>query len=321
MNRRILVTGSNGYVGRHLTQKLLALPHMDVFGFNRAADATLPATSSLAGDLLEAGLPGWLGQIKPDVIFHCIGTSPQSPFENQLRVNVEGTRRLLQAVMDNALRPKVIVVGSAAEYGLRDDAVDENVICYPEGEYGIAKLAQTQIAQSFARRFDLPVMIARVFNVYGQSERHLAIAALAAQIAQAEALYPASSEVRVFNLRSWRDFIHVDDVANALLALAHNNTQNEVSGQIYNIGSGHSTAISTVLDSLLAQSPLGQDELKKLSLKLHGVQREDVSWADIGKIRQHTGWEPQISLTEGLKQELNYWRANLGDAAPLAKTP
>jgi nucleoside-diphosphate-sugar epimerase len=317
MNRRILVTGSTGYIGKHLTRQLLNLPDTEVYGFNRTYDEKLPAASYLEGNLLEADLLRWLGQIRPDVIYHCIGTSPKSPFENQLRVNAEGTRRLLQALIDNALKPRVIIVGSAAEYGLRGEAVDENAICKPEGEYGIAKLAQSQIAQSFARRYDLPVIIGRVFNVYGNTERHLAIASLAAQIVQAEALYPLPSQLQVYNLRSWRDFIHVDDVAGALMALSEINTQNEMSGQVYNIASGKSMPLSAVLDLLLECSQLRGDVLKKVELKLHGLQQKDVSWADISKIRQHTGWEPKITMESGLARELHYWRANIADTIAL----
>lgn len=318
MNKRILITGSTGYIGKHLADRLLPLEDVDVYGFNRTYDSRLEARFSLEGSILDADLSTWLERARPDVIFHCIGTSQRSPFDNQLLVNAEGTRRLLQALIDCELRPRVVIVGSAAEYGLRDEAVDEQAVCVPEGEYGIAKLAQTQVAQSFARRYDLSVVIGRIFNVYGITERHLAVAAMAGQIAQIEALAPLPSELHVFNLRSRRDFIHIDDALDALLALADKLGHTEASGQIYNIASGQSTAVSTVLDILLSNSRLSLTDLKSVELRMHGTQRADVSWADISKIHQHTGWAPAISLEEGLKLEMEHWRANLGDTVPVA---
>lgn len=317
MNRRILVTGSTGYIGGHLAERLLRLPGTDVYGFNRTYDAKLPANQCMEGNLLEADLLNWLGSVRPDVIFHAIGTSPRSPFGNQLLINADGTRRLLQAVIDNGLKPKIVIVGSAAEYGLRDEAVDENTVCMPEGEYGIAKLAQAQIAQSFARRYDLPVVVGRVFNVYGESERHLAVAAMASQIVQAEIVRPLPSELHVYNLRSWRDFVHINDVAEALLTLSELGYL-ETTGQVYNIGSGQSAAISSVLETLLDHSRLSKADLKNVELCMHGMQKEDMSLADISKIRQHTGWAPKISLEEGLRREMDYWRENIGEALPVA---
>lgn len=311
MKRRILVTGSGGYIGTHLAQRLLQLPDAEVYGLNRRPDPHLPLDHQLEGDILDVDLLGWLGDVRPHLIFHAIGTRSKSPFSNQLMVNVEGTRRLLQAFVDLEQRPKVVVLGSAAEYGLRDVPVDEMAVCQPEGEYGIAKLAQTQIAQSFARRYDLPVIVARIFNVYGQTERHLAIASLAHQIVRAEEAFPESSEVHAHNLRSRRDFIHIDDVVDALIALAANTSLNETSGQIYNIAAGHSIPLSRILDRLLQDAHMSKQDLKRVVLRVHGTQREDVSWADITKLRQHTGWTPRISLNEGLKRELEYWRQQL----------
>ncbi len=308
MKRRIFITGSNGYIGNHLTQHLLRLPDVSVIGFNRRFDEKLPADQQIVGDLLEVDLLSTLEAIKPDLVFHTIGSNPKSPFSHQLSTNVEGTRRLLQSLIDTGMRPKTIVLGSAAEYGLRDTAVDEQALCNPDGEYGISKLAQTQVAQSFARRYDLPVMIARIFNVYGQTERHLAVAAMANQITRAETGFPDYSELHVHNLRSRRDFVHISDVVRALVALAATTSMNETSGQIYNIGTGKSISLSTVLDTLLGHSTLGAEALRKVSLRLHGAQREDVSQADIVKIRQHTGWTPQVPLRSGLREELAYWR-------------
>jgi nucleoside-diphosphate-sugar epimerase len=318
MNKRVLITGSTGYIGKHLAERLLPLEDVDVYGFNRTYDARLEARFSLEGSILDADLSAWLAQARPDVVYHCIGTSQRSPFDNQLLVNAEGNRRLLQALIDAQLRPRVVIVGSAAEYGLWDEAVDEQAVCEPEGEYGIAKLAQTQVAQSFAKRYDLPVVVGRVFNVYGVTERHLAVSSMASQIAQIEAMVPLPSELHVYNLRSKRDFIHIDDTVNALLALGEKLSHTEASGQIYNIASGQSTAVSTVLDLLLSYSRLSREDLKSVELRMHGMQREDVSWANIDKIRQHTGWSPAISIEDGLKREMEHWRANLGDTVPVA---
>jgi nucleoside-diphosphate-sugar epimerase len=321
MTVRYLVTGSTGYIGRHITRHLLTQPeaqqNIEVFGFNRKNDGVLPVDHFLSGDILTADLLCWFEEIRPDVVFHAVGINPRAPFERQLLVNAEGTRRLLQALVDAGLRPKVVVVGSAAEYGLRDEPMDEEAVGRPEAEYGISKLAQTQVAQAFARRYDLPVVVGRVFNAYGHTERHLVIAAMAAQIAQAEARFPEPSEVNVQNLRSKRDFVHIDDAVDALLCLSRMDAHRELSGQIYNIAAGESVAVSTVLDQLLDLTRLNSQELHQVALNIHGAQKEDISWADISKIRQHTGWTPQVSLEEGLRRELNYWRAQVAQTAPV----
>lgn len=315
MKKRYLVTGSTGYIGRHIVRHLRALPDAEVFGMNRKNDGILPVDHFLSGDVLTADLIRWFERIRPEVVFHAVGVSPRSPFERQLSVNAEGARRMLQALVDAGLRPKVVIVGSAAEYGLRDEPVDEEMTCIPEGEYGISKLAQTQIAQAFARRYDLPVVIGRIFNAYGHTERHLVVASLTAQIAQAESRFPEASEVHVQNLRSKRDFVHIEDAVEALVKLSELTGHAETSGQVYNIAAGEPTAVSTILDILLDHTRLSRDELKKVELQLHGVQKEDISWADIAKINQHTGWTPKISLEEGLKRELNYWRSQVAVSA------
>jgi nucleoside-diphosphate-sugar epimerase len=311
VKKRILITGSTGYMGTHLTQRLLTSKQADIYAFNRAYDTRIEATQCLEGNLLSANLLGWLDDVKPDVVFHCIGAGPRVPFEHQLLLHAEGTRRLLQALIDTGQSPRIIVTGSAAEYGLQDEAVEEQTVCHPDGEYGISKLTQTQVAQSFAHRYNLPVVIGRVFNVYGQTQRHLAIASLASQIAHAEMVYPEYAELHVYNLRSRRDFIHMDDVVEALVALSALPHPSEASGQVYNIGSGYSTPISTILDWLLEHSRLNAAALKKVSMRLHGAQKEDNSFADITKIRQHTDWEPKVSLDRGLHRELNYWRTHV----------
>ena len=324
---KILVTGSTGYIGRFLTRRLLKNPVNEVYGFNRRPDPQLSSEHSLEGDILNVDWVELLKKVRPHQIFHTVGASAQSPFSNQLLVHGEGTRRLLQGLLDSGIgkQTRVIIAGSAAEYGLRDEAVDEMARCHPEGEYGIAKLTQSEIARTFVQRYDLPVTVARIFNVYGETERHLAIAAMAYQLARAEAVSPEPCELHVHNLRSWRDFIHIDDVVDALLALAAKpvstftlpvpSASMGMDGQIYNIASGQSTALSRVMDALLDATSLRGQALKNVTLRVHGAQREEISRADISKIRQHTGWIPKITLQEGLKRELEYWRQQVAFAS------
>jgi nucleoside-diphosphate-sugar epimerase len=317
MTRRILITGSTGYIGQHLTQRLLSSPQTEVFAFNRSYDTRLPADHCREGDLLNANLLEWLKKVRPHAIFHCAGTGPRAPFDQQMLLHAEGTRRLLQTLVDINQSPVVVMPGTSAEYGSSDENMAESLPGQPESGYGISKLAQTLMAQSFARKYNLPVMIGRIFNVYGQTPRHLTVASMASQLAHAERVAPDYAELHLYNLRSRRDFVHIDDVVNALLALSELASRNETCGQVYNIGSGESTPISIILDTLLENARLSPEALKKVSMRLHGVQQEDNSFSDIGKIMQHTGWKPTVSLENGLRREINYWRAS----APAALTP
>lgn len=308
MTQRILVTGSTGYIGSHLSQALRTQSNVTLYGLNRSPDVCLPNHQQHCASLLKTNLNGWLDEIQPHTIFHCIGASPQSPFAEQLQLHAEGTRRLLEAATRLAHPPRVVLIGSAAEYGLRANPVDEDTLCQPQGEYGVAKLAQTHLAQSFARRFDLPVIIGRVFNVYGQTPPHLAVASLAWQIAQAELQPKQPNILRVFNLLSQRDFIHVKDVVQALLALSALTQDEHWQGEVFNVASGQPTELQMVLDRLLALSPQFS-QARDLQVMRQGPQTVDTSWADIGKIQRLTGWQPTIDLDTGLEEELAFWRA------------
>ncbi len=300
--RRVLVTGSSGYIGSHLLEKLAACPDTLAFGLSRQGAARREDRVVLQGDLLMDDIGAVLTEVRPDVIFHSVGVNPLAPFEAQMRVHAEGTRRLLQALAENHLKPVVVVAGSAAEYGLRDEAVNEDSTPRPEGEYGICKLAQTQIALTYARRYEIPVRVARIFNVYGHTMPSLVVASLASQIAALEHQAPGSPVIKAINLASARDFIHIDDVVAALLALA-DLPAGEPWGQVYNVASGESVPIRRVLEILLAASTLTHPEVE-----VRADQHPDVSRTEITKIRQFTDWQPTVPLADGLREELDYWR-------------
>lgn len=305
---RYFITGSTGYVGSHLMARLAGLPDTTVIGLSRKGAVREEGRLLFQGDLLLDNLEAVLSEARPDVIFHTVGINPLAPFEDQMRVHAEGTRRLLSAVGELPEKPVVVVTGSAAEYGLRSEPVSEEALTRPEGEYGICKLAQTHIALTYARRYEIPVRVARIFNVYGHTMPGLVVASLASQIAAGERKQSAGPAViQAMNLESARDFVHVDDVVSAMLAMAAlplpDASRNEPWGEIFNVATGEATPIRKVFETLLSLSTLRDPQVE-----VRADQRPDMSRADIAKIGQRTGWAPAVSLVDGLKQELDYWR-------------
>jgi len=298
-----LITGITGYIGKHLSLALQQEePGISIFGLSTPGMTTPNGYQPLDIDLFNAELPRVLEDIQPDIIYHAVGVNRNESLQNQIHLHVEGTRHLLQSLADKQLSSRVIILGSAAEYGHYPQAVDELTAPQPNTDYGVAKLSQTLVAQLFSRKYHLPVMIARIFNVYGNSPPNFAIASLASQIAYQESL-DTKAVLDAQNLESVRDFIHVSDVCSALIALADRGCP----GEVYNVASGMATPLRTILEELLKLSPLDEPIVNCDPHDPDCAQR-DFSQAVIDKIKNQTEWEPTIDLQTGLAQELAYWR-------------
>jgi GDP-4-dehydro-6-deoxy-D-mannose reductase len=299
--KTILVTGATGYIGLHLMEQLRMQLDTRVLGMTRGHDVEAQGWEPIAGDILEPELYQRLRDIRPDVIYHLAAAQRDEPLGTQLQVNVVGTHKLLHAVSEAGITPRIIITGSAAEYGPCDTAVSEDHVLCPASEYGIAKAAQTQIALCDATRYQLPVAVARIFNVYGHTDESLSVAAMASKIAALDESDGKPYRMTVYNLESSRDFIHVEDIAAALVALAEKGQP----GEVYNIASGVTTRTKALLENLLDAAGIPHD---KIELDRRGAQTPDVSLANTQKLIDHTDWRPQITLQAGLARELEFWR-------------
>ncbi len=305
-----LVTGSSGYIGQHLINHLLQNEILQedknknrIVGLDRKGNVQAEGWQSFEGDLLDSGLPKLLNEIQPDVVFHTAAAPKTASLEEQLKSTVLGTEHLIKSLAEAQVETRVVVLGSAAEYGIQENSIDETHYPQPESAYGIAKLAQTQTALLTGKHHDIPVMVARIFNVYGYTPPTLAVASLTAQIARMEQRELAFPRIKLFNLLARRDFIHIDDVVRGLVAIAERG-QN---GEIYNIGSGEAVQFLTLVKKLIEWS-----RLKDPELVANGEQVDDLSEADITKLINQTGWRPSVSLDNGLQRELEYWREATG---------
>jgi UDP-glucose 4-epimerase len=316
MSELCLVTGGAGFIGSHLVEALTARGNrvrvLDDFSTGRRDNlaGVRPAPEIVEGDVADPGAVaravGGAG-----VVFHLAAlASVQRSVEDPVashRICDTGTLHVLDAARKAGVR-RVVYAGSASAYGIPEGPVQrETDPLSPLSPYASAKLAGELHAQAFAAVYGLETVRLRFFNIFGPRQRPdspysgviaLFIAALA------EGRTPT---VHGDGLQS-RDFTCVADAVQALVKAAETPG---ISGRVYNVGTGRQVTIlelAAVLNRLL-----GTDRQP-----LHGPSRAgDVrhSCADINRARQELGYEPVVSLEEGLKQTLD-WYASLSPSAP-----
>ena len=244
MGERALVTGVAGFLGEAVERRVLA-GGAQCLGLGRARRAR-PGYRALDLASEPAALGSLMAEWRPDVIYHLAGgAAAGDPFV----ANVATTRVLLEAVRAQAaLRPRVVVVGSAAEYGdLGPEPVGEEARERPVTEYGVAKLAQTRLALVF-RRAGMRVTVARPFNVMGPGMS----ASLAPARFAREALSAVSEgrdSITVGDLSTIRDYLDVEDVARAIWKLG----QLDPLDEIVNVCSGRGITTGDVLEEVVRQ--------------------------------------------------------------------
>jgi GDP-4-dehydro-6-deoxy-D-mannose reductase len=292
---RALVTGAGGFVGSHLVRDL------QENGF----DVTAVGRSS--GDVTDPqAIRRLVGEARPTHVFHLAGVR-EGPLDELLRVNVCGTVNTLEAVAVEAPDARVVVVGSAAEYGeTTRDPVDEDHPLRPVTDYGVVKAAQGLAAAAVGARRALHVTRVRLFNLLGPGEPTSFVAsAIAARIAaiQAGAERPP---LRTGDLTTRRDFVDVRDAVRALRVVAARGE----AGAVYNVCSGRATLVGELVEQLLDLAGLdiavdSVPEPAAANVRGHAGNAE--------RLRVATGWQPERSLHDSLadvlKTQVELWSA------------
>jgi nucleoside-diphosphate-sugar epimerase len=332
MNRRYLITGAQGLIGRYLTARLLELDKGAlVLGLGRSQrmDGFFTHSITIGGEQRRAPVPAQLtgarddryryqplsllataelreaiGDFRPDCIFHLASGLSTAPERDLFETNIEGTASLLNAVAEAQPAKALLVLGSSGSvYG--DPAslpILESHPCNPIDLYGVTKLAAEHLTRVKAARGGFAFVSARIFNVVGpgQSESHVC-GRFAAQLAAA-ATSSRGAILNVGPLETTRDFIDVRDVADALILIARKGER----GGSYNLAGGREVPIRFALSELLRISGLsGQVQLAPQGGRPAGVQRH---FADVSRLRG-LGFVPTYSLTESLQDLFRYYQA------------
>jgi nucleoside-diphosphate-sugar epimerase len=328
---KLLLTGAQGFVGRYVTAaalrqhpeaEILCLgrsgPLPGAFSHTLAIDggirAPLPAELAttlrdprfryMACSILDVPqLTRILREFQPDCILHLASGLRDDTNETLIVTNIQGTATLLSSVVAAQLsaRPQVVLGSSGGVYGrFSEDRLPlaETSACEPADIYSVTKLAAEHIGRVLGRTHDIPVSVARIFNVIGpgQDERHVA-GRFARELHARER---RGGEITVGQLSTTRDFIDVRDVADALLLLC----ARAAPDCIYNVASGTETPIRTVLDLMLRRSGFtGVYHSSAAHTRASDVPRH---CGDITSLRR-LGFEPRVSLEQSVADLLRYY--------------
>ncbi len=310
--RRVLVTGSDGFIGSHLTETLLdhgcdvrAFVYYNSFNSWGWLD-TLPAERRTALDIFAGDVRDPNGVREAckgvDVVFHLaaligIPFSYHSP-DSYVDTNVKGTLNVLQAARDLEIE-RVVVTSTSEVYGTaRHVPITEGHPLQGQSPYSASKIGADKMAESFFRSFSTPVVTARPFNTYGprQSARAV-IPTIAAQ------LLSGRTRVELGSLSPTRDLTYVTDTAAGFLALA---SCDDAVGREVNMGSGREISIGD-LAALIAEVA-GTDIEIVSAEERHRPEKSEVErlLADTTLMRSLTDWELRVSLRDGLARVVEW---------------
>ena len=312
---RALITGVNGFAGSHLAEYLLAHTDLEVWGTDISSNDRNIAhirddVEFVVGDMSDPDVASdILSQTQPDYIFHLAAqafvplswSDPWQTIANNIRLQLN----ILKTLVDTGSRPRVLVVGSADEYGViaADELpVTEATPLRPYSPYAVSKIAQDMLGYQYFASHGLPIVRVRPFNHIGARQSPAFVTSdFAKQIAEIEQ-GQREAELHVGNLEARRDFTDVRDMVRAYhLALQHGEE-----GQVYNLGSERAESIREVLSILLKMSE-AEIEVVQEPARLRPTD-VPVVVSDCSKFRERTGWRATVSLRDSLESVLKYWR-------------
>ena len=291
--QKILVTGASGFIGNHLCAHLTKNGG-EVHAVSRKKRGNESGLSWWQGDLSEiATVRELLMAVKPDVIFHLashvVGTRDLEVVLPTFRSNLASTVNLLTVASEIGCR-RIVLMGSLEE----PDVADQQAV--PCSPYAAAKWAASAYARMFHSLYQLPVVIMRVFMVYGPAQQDLRklIPYVILSLLRGKTPELTSGQRPV-------DWIYVGDVIEGLVAAA---LASEIEGRTIDIGSGELVPIRTVVEHLLR---VCDSQIEPVFGALPERPLEQVRRANTASTHASIGWKPSTSLNEGLKRTVHWY--------------
>jgi CDP-glucose 4,6-dehydratase len=314
--RSVFVTGAYGLLGSALVRTLLDRG-VEVTVLRRdttprsalVLEGLEPLVNVVPGDVTGGGVVlRAIGEYEADTVFHLaaqtiVGTANRSPLSTW-EANVQGTWMVLEACRELGVA-RVVVAASDKAYGAHDELpYREDFALQPRFPYDVSKAATDLIARCYWHTYGVPVATTRFANLYGGGDTNrsrLVPEAVDAALAGRRPVIRSDGTPE-------RDFLYVDDAVAAYLAIADALDGGGARGEAFNAGSGRPHAVREVVELIcrIAGTDVEPD------IRGTGTPRGEIDrqYVDTTKLRRLTGWAPQVTLEDGLRRTVEWYRTH-----------
>ena len=312
LDKRVFITGANGFLGSHLTKTLIekgVKPFVLVYEKNPGSifdqEKLAEKTTVINGDIRDFGLMArTIKENRIDTIFHLaaqavVDQAIDNPMET-LEINARGTWNVLEAARQSGATKRVIAASSDKAYG------DSNDLPYKEHTHGlngwypyeVSKVCTDLVSQSYWRTFRLPVSITRATNLYGPGD--LKLNRIVPQTIQK--LFHNEQPVIRNSTETLRDYLFVEDAVAGYLAIAEK-MDTDMFGHAFNIATNQPTSVYDAIKIISAQM---HKNIEPRIIKTHGMEINH-QYASYEKIKERTGWTPLHTFPEGIAKTIPWY--------------
>jgi NAD dependent epimerase/dehydratase len=315
-NKKVIVTGSEGFIGSHLTERLVELG-AEVTAFVLYNSFNSYGWLDTFKKEIKDSIKIFIGDIRDetsvrkalkdqDIIFHLAALiaipysyyAPRSYFET----NALGTLNIMQSAREFDCT-KIIHTSTSEVYGTAIyTPIDENHPLQAQSPYSASKISADKIAESYYRSFNIPVAVIRPFNTYGP--RQSARAVIPTIVSQAL----TGNEINLGDISTVRDMNYIKDTVQGFIKIAQSD---ESMGEVINVGSGSGLTIKEIADTVIKL--LNKNIKIKLDRRRLRPKKSEVELliCDYSKAERLINWIPEVNLEKGLLETINWIKDNL----------